>query len=699
MASQQNSEFSSATQLIKTAIHHFKLNYSSPASLINNKTKSAALALLITPLVGHAELIPEDLVSMSLDELSQLDVIVTSVNKKPEPLSKTAAAIHVITHHDIRKSGVTTIPDALRMAPGIQVAQIDQNKWSVTARGFSGRFANKLLVMIDGRTVYNPFFTGVFWEMQNAQIDNIDRIEVVRGPAAALWGANAVNGVINIITKPSDKTQGGVVSAAVGNMLKQGFMRYGGRIADQAHYRLYADYQYHDDGIDDFGQDTSDHWDQGQGGARIDWQPNQQNKFTLQGDYSKGNSRHTDTPPPGAIPPVADLKDVQVKFSGGNLIADWTHQQDPDNTFYLKMYYDHFERKDRSIKQIYQTFDMELRHRSLPVQNYEINWGLGYRLIADSVYGKAGLTLVPPERSTQVFSGFIQNELTFIPDQLKAIIAMRLEHNDYTGLEFQPTARLMWTPNQNHSFWASFSRAVQAPSRNTSDIRLNLKSIPGTPPVLVALVGNSEANSEEVFAYETGYRFQFSDKFSLDLAAFYNIYDELRTIEPGTPILELDQQPVRILAPQNVDNKLEGETYGFEAALFWKAHDKVKFHAAYTYTKLNLHYKDNSLDTIYEAAEGETPQQQASLRTDLTLSEQINTHLWLRYVDSLPAQQIPDYITLDARISWQAHQSLEISVTGQNLLDGRHPEYKPELIGLTTSQVERSILGKIEWRF
>ena len=663
------------------------------------KTPSIAFVFLLTfPFLAYAEIDTLDLKKMSLDDLANLDVIVTSASKKPQKLSKTAAAMFVITQEDIHNSGVTTLPDALRMAPGIQVAQIDANKWSVTARGFSGRFANKLLVMMDGRTVYNPLFSGVYWDTQNAQLENIERIEIIRGPGAALWGANAVNGVINIITKTAEQTQGTMIRAGMGSKVKQGFVRHGGKLGESAQYRVYVDYNNHDDSIDSSGLDTADQWDQAQGGARLDWEVDANDSLTIQSDYYEGTSGHNKSIKPLLIPPFSSVEDVRLKVRGSNVISHWNHQFSKDNLLDFKFYYDYTERSSRNFKQTYNTYDVEINHQFNSAEWNAINWGVGYRLITDDILGKADIVLNPVERSTHLFSGFIQDQLTLIPDVLESIIAVRIEHNDYTGVEFQPTARLLWTPTNQHSIWAAFSRAVRTPARST-DLRIDQQAIPGTPPRLVSIFGNPAIDSEEVYAYEVGYKFNFSNKFKLNLSAFYNIYDELRTLERNAPVLETSPAPAHILIPVYSDNKMQGETYGVEISSTWKANEIVAFNLAYSYTKLNLHYKHNSQDTTSESAEGETPQQQVSLRSDLNLMPDWSTHLWFRYVDSLPKQDIKAYVTFDARLAWQVYKQLEISVVGQNLIASQHMQYNPEILRISSSQIERSILGKIVWNF
>ncbi len=633
---------------------------------------------------------------LSLNELSALDVLVTSASKRPQKLSQTAAAMFVITQEDIRNSGVTTIPDALRMAPGIQVARIDVNKWSVTARGFSGRFANKLLVMIDGRTIYNPLFSGTHWDTYNAQMENIERIEIIRGPGAAMWGANAVNGVINIISKSAKKTQGTMISAAVGSETHQGFLRHAGKISDNMHFRVYGNYKYFDDSVNSSDADTADQLHLGQGGARLEWQMDNKNKVTVLGDYHRGEPGHNSQTVPLLSTPFSSTADQRFDFYGGNVNLHWVHLLSDDNIFDFNVYFDSVTRESATFSQSHHTLDIEGDHQ-FRIKQHAINWGIGYRVIFDHIFGNQELTLNPVKRNTQNFSFFVQDEITLLPNTLKTIFAIRIDHNDYSGFEYQPTARIFWTPIANHSVWAAFSRAVRTPAR-TTDIRIDQRVIPGTPPTLVSIFGHSEINSEEVFAYEAGYNFRFSEEVKLNFSAFYNEYDELRTFEQQTPSL-VTSPSVHVLAPLVTDNKMQGETYGVEISGTWQPSKTFRLNAAYTYTKLNLHYKDNSVDTTAVNAEGETPQQQFSLRTDTQLSDRWDVNLWMRYVDSLPAQNIKAYITLDARLAWRPIENLEFSVVGQNLINDRQMEYSPEILNISGSKVERSVYGKVVLQF
>ncbi len=634
--------------------------------------------------------------ALSLDELSDLDVLVTSASKKTQKLSKTATAMFVITQDDIQNSGATSIPEALRMAPGIHVARIDVNKWSVTSRGFSGRFANKLLVMIDGRSVYNPLFSGTHWDSHNAQMENIDRIEIIRGPGAAMWGANAVNGMINIITKTAKNTQGTMISSTIGSETYQGFARHGGAVTDTLHYRIYGNYKYFDDSYDSLGEDTADQFDLGQTGLRLDWQIDNKNKLTIFGNYNKGSSGHNKLTTPQLTPPFFTTTDQRFDHLGGNINIHWSQQLAENNIFDLKIYFDSMTRESNTFAQTHHTLDIESNHQFIAYP-HAINWGAGYRVIFDDFSNENDITLTPTNKNTQLFSFFIQDEISLIPEQFKAIFAIRIEHNDYSGLEYQPTARLIWTPNENHSLWTAFSRAVRTPARNT-DIRVDQRVIPGAPPTLISIFGRSDMDSEEVFAYEAGYNFNPSDQLKLSLAAFYNKYDELLTLEQLTPSLVTSPIP-HILIPVVSDNKMQGKSYGFEISGTWKSSETLTLNAAYTFTKIDLKYKDNSLDTSSVRAEGESPQQQFSLRLDTQPFTAWRANLWLRYVDSLPAQQIKAYLTLDARLAWKPFDGLELSVGGQNLINSRQMEYNPEIVSISSSKVERSVYGKIVLQF
>jgi iron complex outermembrane receptor protein len=663
------------------------------------------LSLLFMTVVSGTALAANDgpdLLDMSLEDLMNIEI--TSVSKKPQKLSAAASAVFVITQEDIRRSGATSIPEVLRMVPGLQVARIDANIWAVTARGFNGRFANKLLVLMDGRSLYTPLYSGVYWDEKDTLLEDVDRIEVIRGPGATLWGANAVNGVINIITKQAKDTQGALVSGGVGTE-EQGFggVRYGGKVGDHAYYRIYAKYFNRDGGVDAFGDDTADDWDTLRAGFRADWQVGADDQMTLLGDVYNGNESET-YQELSLLPPFEVTIQQESDVTGGNLLGRWTRTLSDTSDMELQLYFDREESDTDVLATINNTFDVNLQHRFSLGKRQEIIWGLGYRFSSDDFRNTFNISINPDSRHDQLFSLFIQDEITLLKD-LHLTVGSKFEDNDYTGLEIQPSVRVMWTPKERHSVWAAVSRAVRTPSRSEHDIRINSGVLPpdvlfpGSPPAVTALFGDRGFESEELLAYELGYRVQPMDKLSLDVAAFYSDYSDLRTFELGEIFPEASPSPEHLVIPLRVDNKMDGRTYGIELAAEWRVSDRWQLKAAYTYLQEQLRLDGDSQDISSEDGEGENPHNQLSLRSCMDLPRNVEFDLWARYVDNLPSQDVGSYVTLDARLSWRPRYDLELSLVGQNLLDDHHPEFTPEIIDTSSSEVERSVYGKVTWQF
>ncbi len=526
-----------------------------------------------------------DLTDMSLEDLMAVEVT-TTVSRKAQRLSDTAAAVFVITAEDLRRSGVTSIPEALRMVPGLEVARLDANRYAITARGFNGNFANKLLVLMDGRTVYSPLYSGVFWDVQDTLLEDIARIEVIRGPGASLWGANAVNGVINIITKPSNETQGGLLTAGVGTEEKAfGGIRYGGALGDQAHYRAYAKYFKRDNALTLAGDDNYDQLEVTRGGGRADWQLSDRDAVTIQGDYYDSREGVQGTYPIYEPPYVAPFHET-IPISGGNVLSRWQRTLSPRSDFILQAYYDRTNRSLALLDENRDTFDLDFQHRFGLGQRQEIMWGAGYRLTQATLDNSESVVFRDENRRDRLYSFFVQDEIALWPEKLSLLVGSKFEENDYTGFEVQPNARLLWTPLHQHTFWGAVSRAVRTPSQAEHDTRLTYYVFPGTPETVVRFYGDEDFESEEVISYELGYRFVPEERFSLDLALFYNDYDKLRTAEMGAPFLE--GTPPNLIVPLYVDNEMKGQTYGAELALEVRPRPWWRLKGAYTYLQMRL---------------------------------------------------------------------------------------------------------------
>lgn len=546
-----------------------------------------------------------DFGNMSIEELMRVPL---TLSRTEESFAQTAAAAYIVTGEDIRRSGATSIPEALRGVPGVEVAHVDQHTWAVSVRGFNDTFANKLLVMIDGRTVYTPLFSGVFWDVQDVVLEDVEHIEVIRGSGSTLWGANAVNGVINIVTKSAAQTQGGLITAG-GGLGERAFgtVRYGGKIGPDAHYRVYVKYFDRDDtGLRPSRDDGE--WNALRGGFRTDWTPGtggdsnafSPNQFTFQGDIYAGE---VDQFSPRAVlqpsPRTVVVKEME-KMDGGNLLGRWTHRFSDEASFQFQTYYDRTHRDTVIFSEQRDTFDADFQNKFRPCAYNSVVWGLGYRITSDDTGPNRTVVLRPSSRNLNLFSGFLQDEISILEDTLKFIIGTKIEHNDFTGWEVQPSARLLWAPVTNHTFWASVNRAVRTPSRAENDAIITSGVAPDAAAVLF---GSHQFESEKLMAYELGYRMQALTQVSFDTALFFNDYDDLRTLE----FLNPSQVPAPFVAAQVARNRMHGETYGAELAANWQPLDWWRFRASYTFLQMDLHRDARSNNPADESIEGQSP--------------------------------------------------------------------------------------------
>lgn len=645
----------------------------------------------------------DDFTKFTIEELMNVEII--SVSKKPEKLSEVAAAVFVITQEDIRRSGATSIPEALRLAPGVQVARITSTDWAINIRGLNDRFANNLLVLIDGRSVYTPVFSGVFWDVQDTVLEDIERIEVIRGPGAAVWGVNAVNGVINIITKQAKKTQGWQVSALGGDKEGIGSIRYGGVSGEEIYYRTYA--KYFNRGrlagiIEDDSdvQPTSD-WQSGRGGFRIDWEPGKAsaedpiNSLTLQGEAYK-NEYKTNIDRVSLSPPFSILQSDTSRASGGHLLGRWQHKISTTSDTILQFYYDHAGKDFDPSSGRVDTIDLDFQHRFHIFERQDIVWGLGYRFISDKFDNTFEINMDPDRRNQDLLSAFVQDEIQLAPDRWFLIVGSKFEDNDFTGLEVQPSVRVLWTPEKRQALWGAISRAVRIPSRLEHDVRTNefvvMTSDTPPEPATIVTLGNSNLISEELTAYEIGYRVQPISNLWLNTTVFYNDYDKLIGLKSGDPVPVNEPVP-HLIIPLTYENNLEGEAYGLEVAADWQVMQQWRLKASYAYLYAVIHGDDTGTDEFTESFfMRSNPRNQFQVRSLYDITKQIEFDLWLRYVGSLPELNVDQYITTDARLSWKPIENIELSVVGQNLFEEGHSEF-------STLEVERSIYGKLVWRF
>jgi iron complex outermembrane receptor protein len=639
------------------------------------------------------------LTDLSLEQLMSVEV--TTVSRKGEALLGASSAVYVITGEDIRRSGLTSIPEALRMAPGVDVARVNGSTWAISVRGFNEQFATKLLVLIDGRTVYTSLFSGVFWDVQDVLLEDVDRIEVIRGPGAALWGANAVNGVINIITKDAARTQGALVTAG-GGTEERGFgaVRYGGALGAHTHYRLWAKYFDRAAQGDLGGLAAHDGWDVGRGGFRIDWKPSERQSATFLGAIYQGGTDQT-TRKAILEPPFALVEETRTHLAGGHLLGRWHRHLANESELTVQVYYDRTERDAADVRDKMDVADLDVQHRVALGRAHDVVWGLGYRFTHDRLLPTFFVSADPGERTYSLVTGFVQDEITLLPERLRLTLGTKLEHNDFTGFEVQPSVRMSWTPSTRHALWASVSRAVRTPSRADDDVRINSATFPtetGLPAELVFL-GNRGLTSEKVVACELGYRTQPWTRVSLDVATFYNEYSDLRSAEPVGQEVVSDPVP-HLKIVNRLGDRGHGHSYGAEAALAWSPRPWWRLAATGTFLELELH-PDPGITPPDEskATEGGSPKYQASVRSYLNLPRDFELDASLYYVDALSAEDAPSYVRLDLRLGWQPTETLEISVAGQNLLENDHIEFALPQGTSAPTQVERGVYGRLTLRF
>ncbi|MGC3959780.1 MAG: TonB-dependent receptor [Verrucomicrobiota bacterium] len=473
-----------------------------------------------------AQLVQTNLADLEVEQLTEVQV--TSVSRHSEPLSGAAAAIYVVSEEDIRRQGFTTIADSLRYVPGIQVAQINSHSWAITARGFNNEYANKLLVQMDGRSVYTPLFAGVYWDVQDTILEDLQQIEVIRGPGAALWGANAVNGVINITSKMAQDTQGWLVTGGGGTEERAfGGVRYGGKLGDEGFFRVYGSYRNTDDSVYSTGADGDDEWQVVRGGFRMDWGSQDTDLFTLQGDAYVGQEAWQFSEASPTAPFTQTISD-DFDISGANVLGRWTKQLANGSEVKIQSYYDHTERESNLPEERREVFDVDAQHHFELNARNDIVWGLGYRVTTDAIRNSFASSFYPTHRTSGLFNIFGQDEITLVENQLRLTLGTRLEHNEFTGFECQPSGRLAWTPTDKSTVWTSISRAVRTPSRAEEDIRINRPF--GTN--VYSVLGNHNGESEVLVAYEVGYRASLAPRFSYDVVAFFHDYSELRSLEP-----------------------------------------------------------------------------------------------------------------------------------------------------------------------
>jgi iron complex outermembrane receptor protein len=608
---------------------------------------------LATTSAAFARELDVDIKGTTIEQLMQISV--TTVSRQEEELQTSAAAVYVLSREDIRRARVTSIPEALRLVPGVQVARVDANKWAVSIRGFNSRSANKLLVLVDGRSVYDPLFGGVFWEARDVALDEVERIEVIRGPGGTLWGTNAVNGVINIITRHTRDTQGTRATIGAGTEERtQGGVRYGWQSGATSHARVYADGFARDTGYSPAG--AHDDARMARAGFRVDWDASAADKVMFKGDAYDGTF--------GTGLAGGGFEDLEHR--GRSFVARWIRDRADGAQTMLQFWHDRLEFDDVNLGEDRDTYDLEFQHAFRAGEAQRLVWGAGYRRTSDDIRNGPILSIAPASRRDNLSSLFVQDEIGLAERTVRLTLGTKAEHNDYSGMEWQPSARIAWVPNPDNTFWGAVSRAVRSPSRLESDF--------SAPPFLR---GNPDFDSEKLVAYEAGYRSRVAPQAWVDAAVFYNVYRKLLSIE-GTVI----------------DNKLRGTTSGVELAGRWQLGSAWRYDIAYTYLNMDLAAEADSTDATRAAMiEDSDPRHQVTLRSAWSPSRAVEVDAALRYVDRLRSLNVPAYLVADVGASWHPRRGLELSAVAQNLLDSHHPEQS----GATTTEVQRGYYVKLRW--
>lgn len=662
----------------------------------HRRTRIAALAISVAScaLLAARRASAEEVDPFALSPEQLFDATVMSVSKTDEKLRDAPAAVYVLTSEDILRSGATSIPEALRLVPGVQVARGNSSSWAISVRGLNSAIANKLLVLIDGREVYDALFSGVYWDIQDTPLEDIERIEVIRGPGASLWGANAVNGVINIITKKASHTQGTLVSVAAGNQeraLVTG--RFGAQAGEDAHWRVYGKYLDRASQNTLSGADAEDEWRAWRGGFRADWDANSQgDSFTLQGDiYSSDSGKFRIVPQLAA--PYAVFRKDDVSAQGGNVLGRWNRDLDNGSSLTVQTYLDVTSRQQLTLANDRTAFDLDVQYDLPAFGAHEIIAGTRYRYSLEELTASPTIALVKATRHDQLISGFVQDKITLAPERWFLTVGSKFEHNAYSGFEVQPSARLQWL-GDGQMAWGAISRAVRTPSLFEHNLNILAGVIPPVP-TSVELRASENFKSEELVAYELGYRRQWTPMLLMDVSAFYNAYDKLATFSwlPNEVVIS----PPHLVIPIATTNLTNGETYGFELVLNWRAEDNLNFSASYSFLEIELHGPPSSQAISSEAAERLSPQNQFNLRAQWDITDSVAFDTTLHYVDSLPGYRIDPYWRLDARLGWRVTDGLQFEVVGQNLFDDANREFGSATdVGAT--EIQRSVYGRLTWR-
>jgi iron complex outermembrane receptor protein len=638
-----------------------------------------------------------ELADLSIEEL--LAIRVVSGSKKSQRVTETAAAIYVITADDIQRQNASTLTELLRQVPGLLVARESTGEWAISIRGFNDKHANKLLVLMDGRTLYSPLYGGVEWDVQDPMLEDIDRIEVIRGPGAALWGANAVNGVINIITKPSSETLGGLIALDAGTLEKGSIAaRYGGSIGSKLQYRVFTKYFDRKSLQDAAGDAPWGGWTNLRQGGRVDLSLSQNDSIMVTGEWSHGSLRGPDNEIVSFTAPFESAVDEHDKTTASFLLTRWTRKLREGSEFDLQILHDRIRQydglghdKDESIDMT----DVEFSHHLKVLGRHDLVWGAGFRRVHDVILPAFDSSFTPGSFTARTFNSFIQDEITLKP-QLRLTAGVKVERNAFSGLETQPTARLWWAPSPAHSVWSAVSRAVRVPSRSEHD-QDELESIGENDDGDVEyerLVESPLFKPERLTSYELGYRFVRAARLSVDVASFYNVYHDLQTLE--TQATRLTNAPITgVMTPLIRANLARGRVAGAELTAFWTASNSVRLSGNYTRLYMRLHAGPDSNDEDAEAFQEKNAENQFYLRADADLPHRLGLTMEVRYVGAIAGEGVDGYAEGNVHLARRLRQGLRLSVSLENLFHARHAEWNFGESMLPT----RAIRASLDWGF
>ena len=637
-----------------------------------------------------------DLFDLDLSELAEIEV--TSVSRRSESALRAPAAVYVVTAEEIRRHGFTSIPEALRLVPGVQVARFTGSRWAVSMRGFNSDFASKLLVMIDGRTVYTPLFSGVYWDVQDLMIEDVERIEVIRGPGGSVWGANAVNGVINVITRSAPQTQGVSTVAAFGTEEQARVAaRYGGTLGENAHFRVWGTTRHYGELKNRMGERSRDDWFVHRGGFRAEGRIGAQDRWSLDvGSYV--GRKHMLVHVPLAIGvPVPRLTDTS-SLRGGHVLGRWERDLGSDERLAIQMSWDTSQRNTVVLNEGRDTFDLDFQHEFGAGSFGDVVWGLGWRYSDDETDESFSVSFSPASREDAKYSGFVQGTTHWLDERVRLTLGTKLEYDTFSGWEFQPSARTAVAVADDLVVWGAVSRAVRTPSRADNDLRLNFGSSGST---LIASIREDMAESETLWAFEAGVRWQPRARLSFDVALYEHRYHRLVAGFPNGVIFETTPAPPHTTIVSGVDNLGEARVRGVEALARFEPHRDLRLTLAYTYLASSYDY-EGAASSVFD--EGRDPQHQGSIRALWTPFEALDVDAALYAVDKLRAGRpasfggVDEYWRLDLRVAWRVRPGLELWAVGRNLTDDRHSEWWDDH-GIPASDVERSGLVGLTWNF